>query len=937
MSGGKVRASVYGGGELAQVAGNASVAVSGTAAIGMNAVWGTESYRPASIGQGYVRYGGYRMGNVYGGGKGSLDYMEAGLIRGNTTVSVTGGNIYHNIYGGGALGSVGTYTYNAETQQETCTSGGTATVTVTGGTIGINGHDNGMVNGSSRGADGRPVNDGGTRNNIDVVAWVNNSVVTIGTDGQSTTLTTPTVKGSVYGGGENGHNLGNTTVSIHSGTIGPDSGDYDHGNVYGAGCGTDSYTYNGQTYYNPMAGYVSGTATVNVSGGLVKKSVYGGGSLGSLKSKATVNVTGGRINGSVYGGPKGLTGATGENDALVAYVDNGGTQVNISYDTTPTTDDGSTTQLIAGSVYGGGEAGLVKGSVEVNMNGGRVKGDLYGGGALANTNIGNATDYGTQSEAVTGSTYTTTVNLHGGTIDGMVFGGGLGSKPTATDSSKPDIPAYVYGDVVVKLNETVATDNCVVSKVHGCNNYNGSPKRNATVHIYKTVDNGTNVKASDKNETTFNMEAVYGGGNEAAYIPADATTSSLYKATVIIDGCDETSINYVYGGGNAASVPASEVTVNGCYEIGKLFGGGNGLQAMDDGTANPGANVGYYTVTGTPEQIATITANKDDAYWSKPANQYGAGTAQVNLLGGRIHHVFGGSNTKGTVRVDANVALNEAKEDGGTAICPLGVDEVYGGGNNAYMNGSAGVDLGCVSYMKEIYGGAKNADIKGDIELTITSGHFDRVFGGNNVGGTIDGSITVNIEETGCNPVTIGELYGCGNAAAYTTPEGKSQPTINLRSFTSIGRVFGGGLGAGAVVTGSPTININTVVGKNASPASPWTYNGETVKYYDNEENPTAVTSTVTLPMHAAGKIGAIGMVFGGGNAAAVHGDTYINIGTKETTTFESIDDDASTDENEKVKTIDYTNGEGADIRGNVFGGGNQAEVTGNTHVNIGR
>ena len=941
MSGGTVLASVYGGGELAQVNGDASVGVSGTAAIGKNEVWadGNSAGQPA----GYVRYGGYRMGNVYGGGKGSLDYMEAGLIRGNTTVNVTGGSIYHNIYGGGALGSVGTYSYNAVTHEETCTAGGNATVNVTGGTIGINGYDNGMVNGSSRGAEGRPLNDGGTRNNIDVVAWVNNSVVTIGTENQGTTLSTPMVKGSVYGGGENGHNLGNTTVSIYSGTIGPDSGDYDHGNVYGAGCGTDTYTYNGQTYYNPMAGYVSGTATVNVSGGLVKKSVYGGGSLGSLKGKATVNITGGRINGSVYGGPKGASGATGENDALVAYVDNGGTEVNIGYDTTPTTDDDSTTQLIAGSVYGGGEAGLVKGSVEVNMNGGRVKGDLYGGGALANTNISNATNYGTQSEAVTGSTYTTTVNLHGGAIGGnddggMVFGGGLGAKPTAQDGTLPSIPAYVYGDVFVNMNENTATDNCVVSKVHGCNNYNGSPKRNTTVHIYKTVDNGTNVKASDKNETTFNMEAVYGGGNEAAYIPADATTSSPYKATVIIDGCSLTSISEVYGGGNAASVPASEVTVNGCYEIGKLFGGGNGLQAMDDSTANPGANVGFYTVTGsTAEEIATITANKDDAYWSTPANQYGTGTAQVNLLGGRIHHVFGGSNTKGTVRVDANVALNEAKGDGGTAICPLGVDEVYGGGNNAYMNGSAGVDLGCVSYMKEIYGGAKNADIKGDIELTITSGHFDRVFGGNNVGGTIDGSITVNIEETGCNPVTIGELYGCGNAAAYTTPEGKSQPTINLRSFTSIGRVFGGGLGAGAVVTGSPTININTVVGKNASPASPWTYNGATVRYYDDANNPSLTTSTVTLPTHAAGKIGAIGMVFGGGNAAAVHGDTYINIGTKETTTFESIDDDDSTDENEKVKTIDYTNGEGADIRGNVFGGGNQAEVTGNTHVNIGR
>ena len=74
--------------------------------------------------------------------------------------------------------------------------------------------------------------------------------------------------------------------------------------------------------------------------------------------------------------------------------------------------------------------------------------------------------------------------------------------------------------------------------------------------------------------------------------------------------------------------------------------------------------------------------------------------------------------------------------------------------------------LGCIDYLKEIYGGSRNADVGSDINITITSGHFDRVFGGNNLGGAINGSITLNIEETGCNPITIGEVYGGGNKAA---------------------------------------------------------------------------------------------------------------------------------------------------------------------------
>ena len=173
----------------------------------------------------------------------------------------------------------------------------------------------------------------------------------------------------------------------------------------------------------------------------------------------------------------------------------------------------------------------------------------------------------------------------------------------------------------------------------------------------------------------------------------------------------------------------------------------------------------------------------------------------------------------------------------------------------------------------------------------------------------------MNIEETGCNPITIGELYGCGNQAAYVTPAGKPDPTLNLKSFTSIGRVFGGGLGEGAVVKGNPTVNINLVVGENATVAS--TYPGTTINYKDG--------SSVTLPTHASGAIGAIGIVFGGGNAAEVQGNTNVSIGTQETISYESGSDHSA-------KTV-----VGADIRGNVFGGGNQAKVTGNTNVAVGK
>ena len=273
--------------------------------------------------------------------------------------------------------------------------------------------------------------------------------------------------------------------------------------------------------------------------------------------------------------------------------------------------------------------------------------------------------------------------------------------------------------------------------------------------------------------------------------------------------------------------------------------------------------------------------------------------------------------------------------------CTLLVDGIYGGGNEAYMEGKSELKLGCITSMDVLYGGSRRADVGGDIELTITSGHFGRVFGGNNESGHVRGTITVNIEETGCYPVTIGELYGGGNLAAYSVEDipanhpsrSKEEddedyylnyPKVNVKSFTSIGRVFGGGLGETAVVTGNPMVNINVVEGEKASytPEPDAVFAGTTINLGDG--------TTVDLPAHTAGAIGAIGTVFGGGNAAKVDGNTTVKIGTETTIDYVSkIGDETAPRTNISVK--------GVKIIDNVYGGGNNADVTGKTNVVIGR
>ena len=986
IGGGTVKGSVFGGSESGYVQDNTDVKVTG-----------------GTIGT--TDNGGAYYGNVYGGGKGDAEhtganqnYVAAGLVKGNTKVTISNGTILHNVYGGGAYGSVGEFTYVAgmPTERVQNTTGGKAEVIITGGTIGTTGEENGMVFGSSRGDVGAP---GAIH---DKLAWVFDADVKIGQANDETAG--PQINGSVYGGGENGHVFRNADVYIYSGTVGiPTGQEIDNqsgasypyrGNVYGGGCGTDKYTDtndNNNKKYNPLAGIVQGNTTVNISGGHVVHNVYGAGAMGSVgtasvatSGKTTVTVSGGRIgydgnsnnDGNIFGAARGDLSATGDNLAQVRE-----TEVNIRYATTPTADNqGKTEQLIAGSVFGGGEAGKVKGSVAVNMTGGLVLKDVYGGGALAHTqtsnwdasannNVGGWADTNQKS-----ALNTTTVRLTGGTILGEAYGGALGQK-NGVNGATSDIAAYVYGDVLLDLNGTTSSGEtgaaiantakgCVVGQIFGCNNINGSPKGDVMVHVYATqnaeatqIANTPAVEASETNPAVaavenakelgrYDVSAVYGGGNMAAYVPVtpyNGTSGS--KTQVIIEGCTLTSIETVYGGGNAAAVPETNVVIKGAYEIDYLFGGGNGKDKIlinNELTENPGADIGQYH-NGT--EMVT----------------YGTGNANSRMEAGLIHEAYGGSNTKGVLKGSINQVSAPKNPGDDDYCCELVLEKIVGAGKYADIDGDVNMTLSCQPSTKVplLFAGADEANVNGNITLNITNGNFGKVFGGNNLGGAVKGKITVNVEETGCQPIKIDELYLGGNEAAYSiygyyesediqTETGKkilkprtsatdsrlpvkhdgteytsidaftnyAQPELNIISCTYIGEVFGGGLGAPATMYANPSVNVNLVKGD----------------YGDNTTiGVPAMMTELNLPnTENSNHLGIIGNVYGGGNAASVIGETHVNIGTEQT-----------------VGTS-QTTVLGAYITGNVYGGGKLANVgemdadidnitaAGRTFVNIG-
>ena len=773
----------------------------------------------------------------------------------------------------------------------------------------------------------------------------------------------------------------------------------------------------------------------------ITKDFYGGGSLGKVNGTATSVLDDCTVRGNVFGGGYSASIPTIPVRNTPAFVSRPSVNTNIGMfemaeiadsveyewkhvDQFPNNnqkgiesgDDGNfvyTDQNLE-------TLGQVRNSNIIIKGSTTILGSVYGGGALASMD--------TDGE--------TKVNLIGGTIYGDVYGGGQGRLAgTQDDKGKllPEVSALV-GNANVNLNGIDATDykseyttleqngdagsyvvkdsekGCIVKgSIFGCNNLNGTPKGDVMVHIYKTqnaaasrITNPAEGAQNAKVKGRYDVKAAYGGGNLAPYEPnATVTTgtdevkeASKPAATVIIDGCDRSSIGQVYGGGNAASTPATSVTVNGTYEIGELFGGGNGKDdiSKDGGVTwikNPGANVGFkdYSEHEKEEGFRTKEERQDANNTAFKPYIYGSGKASVNIKGGTIHQVFGGSNTKGNVRITAVTMLEEVKNDSNEPICPFHVDEAYGGGKSAPMDAEARLLMACIPGLEAAYGGAEAADIHGNVELNITNGNFDRVFGGNNKSGTINGSITVNIEETGCKPIIIGELYGGGNLAGYSKygykldEEGETMipiedpndpealkdddiygdPEVNVKSFTSIGDIYGGGYGETAVMVGNPTVNINVGMGDKTNYTDESTYKvGETdVPYYDvngfKELTKTIDGHTVIIPQHKKGMIGAVNNVFGGGNAAKVIGNTNVNIGTlaevylvKEVTTGSSVAglyirnnngsySDATGTAVDGTTYYEKKDVEGVDIRGNVYGGGNNAEVTGNTNVTIGK
>lgn len=591
------------------------------------------------------------------------------------------------------------------------------------------------------------------------------------------------------------------------------------------------------------------------------------------------------------------------------------------------------TQTIKGNVYGGGEKAQVDGNTTVTIINGTVaagtkddaKGDVYGGGFGTTTMAAN----------VTGNTK---VNLGAMVDDGE-------------------------GDLT-------STGEATVNNIFGCNNINGAPSGTATVNVISgTVNNN-----------------VYGGGNLAAAtvapsvnIKGGTVTESVYGggygATAVITGNPTVVVSggvvtqSVFGGGSLANTEgATSVTVSGGTVTEDVYGGGaladvNGETHVSliggKVTSAYGGGLGQLADVETDKEAvaaavtgtANITLGTIDGEGVKSGNcvvesifgcNYMNGApvqgSIVTTYSGSATNVYGGGNIA-AASVSPKVTIN-----GGSIA-----KDVFGGGygTTAVIEGNPVVTVSDGTVSGDVYGGGALADVDGDTKVILTGGavggayggalgsaevaakvngdtyvHLDGskvtdtgIFGANNLNGTPTGHVKVHVTSTTprdgqvAGEYDVPAVYGGGNLSAYMPSDENDYAEVLIENCdNSIEYVYGGGNAAPVPATqvtiyGANAINHAFAGGNGAGNGNPGADVGYLAYMRDEEHKYGSGLASITVTG------GTVHNVYGGSNTLG-----YIRGGT----------------------SVSVQQGSGCPLNvGNVFGGGNEADIDCSVTINL--
>ena len=547
---------------------------------------------------------------------------------------------------------------------------------------------------------------------------------------------------------------------------------------------------------------------------------------------------------------------------------------------------------------------------------------------------------------------------------------GLGAN--ATTSFKMRIESGTYTNLYFLGQGRNFTNNAKLTSIMGCDydraKVNGgdasfNQKLRVTADIALGM-NGTTGNTSNKGAEVFNCTVKSGnfdlgtsnyGGAYQFYISAFGSNGTPYtygKRTLIVEGGIFSDISggmetdgvvsndvrmvdirikggtmnsAVYGAAQySGAIGERRIIITGGTFLGWIAGGANGTKT--DGGLLDGAS--YVYVGGN----ANVTSGNNTVInRAVGGNVFGAGCG------------YASNSSSGQVSLGTNVAIAD------NAIIERGV---YGGGSYGYTTQTANIYIlgGTVNCEAGgVNGTAYNANVNGGVyggacqnragvtNVKVYGGTVNGgVYGGGNVSGDVAGPITVDVYGTDPQPASgyaIHQVFGGGNVAAYT-----GTPVVTVHNDSScnisIGEVYGGGNQASVTGT-NVTIEAGNIIGDvygggRQAPVgnggTSVTINGGTIRRVFGGNNISGAIADGT-----AGKIAVnvnkttdcpmkIGQVFGGGNQAGSQVGR-ITVGCTGDLVTPLADGERYGYDQEGI--------------GAVYGGANEAAITGDITLNI--
>ncbi|MBQ7410585.1 MAG: hypothetical protein IJW20_04290 [Clostridia bacterium] len=625
--------------------------------------------------------------------------------------------------------------------------------------------------------------------------------------------------GNVYGGGLGANTLisGNTYVDIQDSTITPNvfaNATEAGGNVYGGGSegpvngnsvvNVQNSTIEDSLYGGGKSANVSAT-DIDIASSTIIKNIYGGGEngaiTGNINGRSTdVNIENSQA-GNIFGGGKGET-ATIANNTMLTII---GTKVVGDKEAEDATETAE-----YGNVYGGGDKGAVSGSTVITISdSSAITNNVFGGGNQANVagdtsiyleNSSSGSVYGGGNAGVVNGTgnvdNAATVTILGSTIDKNVYGGGNKGQ--------------VVGNSYVLISDSVDDDgNSLATTTVGGSVYGGGRAANV---------NGTYVGIQNKTQA----QNIFGGGelgevetSTNVYIEESTITNSIYGGGKGTDASSDSSMpGQVKEDCNLEIL--NNTTINN-----RVFGGGQGVTAVVGGNTivdfKGNSSTGDDIYGGGDNGPVNGTTKLFISSGNVGGSAYAAGNGATALVSVQSYlgiegnsviakSVFGGGNAAET----GEKYMNADKETGDALVivdisgATIG-ENVYGGANSSVIYGSTVTNIG-VEAINDYYTKLQeDADANGEEPVAIKPLE-NFIIGKIEIGGTIFGggeqmdptkefnydtisvteTILINIDgegyetsDTDTNTFNFYEsVFGSGNASSANT-----NGNINIRNY----------------------------------------------------------------------------------------------------------------------------------------------------------